>query len=179
MARVKQIIHANIVVRDIERSVRFYTEYLGARVVRDWPGESPHSAIALGFEGVPVARWHAYMLRFGEGDDLTFPQIDLLQWIDPPSEGEPYDRLNHVGIARIALEVEDIQGLYEELIAKGVEFISPPVSMNPATERGRRTKICCLKDPDGVVIELVGRVSAEQAAAEHAEAAPVGSAGEE
>ena len=155
-AEVTHIIHANVVVRDIERSKRFYTEMLGARVVRDWHGESSTTPIALGFEGVEVARWHAYMLRWGEGDDTAFPQIDLLQWLEPESTGEAVDRLNNIGIARIALGVTNVDELYRDLSAKGVDFVSPPVPINPATERGRRMKICCLRDPDGVFIELVG-----------------------
>jgi catechol 2,3-dioxygenase-like lactoylglutathione lyase family enzyme len=152
--QVTHIIHANLVVRDIETSRRFYTEYLGARVVREWAGEEPGLAVALGFDVVP--RWHAYLLRWGEGDDSTFPQLDLLQWIDPPSTGSAPLCLNQVGIARLALGVDNIDEIHERLERAGVEFISAPLPVNPATERGRRVKLCCLRDPDGIIVELVG-----------------------
>jgi catechol 2,3-dioxygenase-like lactoylglutathione lyase family enzyme len=152
---IRELVHTNLVVSDVERSVAFYTDMLGARVVRDWWGESETTAIAFGL-GVKVAKWHAYMLRFGEGDDATFPQLDLLEWIEPKSVGSSLSVMNHIGIPRICAEVADVDQVYETLSARGVEFISPPVVFNPATERGRRTKAVCLKDPDGIVIELVG-----------------------
>jgi lactoylglutathione lyase len=151
---VTEIIHANIVVRDVERSVKFYTELLGARIIRDWWGEGETTGIAMGFDR--PAKWHAYMLRWGEGDEYAFPQIDLLQWLEPESVGEPYPVLNHIGIARVAFMVEDIGPICERLKAAGVEFISEPVPMNPKTERGSRTFVVMLKDPDGIFIELVG-----------------------
>lgn len=152
---ITQLVHVNIVVSDVERSVEFYTEVLGARVVRDWWGESDTTGEVLGLGSDPV-RWHAYMLRWGEGDDGTFPQIDLLQWIEPTSDGVPYARMNHIGIPRICLEAPDLDEMYERLLAQGVEFLSPPAPINRHTERGRRTKVVCLKDPDGIVIELIG-----------------------
>ena len=151
---VTQIIHANIVVRDVEQSIKFYRDMLGARVIRDWWGDSETVGDALGF-GRP-GKWHAYMLRWGEGDENTFPQIDLLQWLDPPGEGSPYPVLNHIGIARVALMVDDMDEIYQRLRSAGVDFLSEPKPINPKTERGGRLLICCLKDPDGTFIELVG-----------------------
>ncbi|MPZ23036.1 MAG: hypothetical protein GEU28_05720 [Dehalococcoidia bacterium] len=156
MARITQLIHVNIVVSDIQESVKFYTEMLGARVIREWHGESETSGEVLGF-GKGTARWHAFLLRWGEGDEMAFPQIDLLQWLDPPSVGKPYDTMAHVGIPRICLEVDNIDEIYAELAAKGVSFLTKPKPLNPKTERGSRTKIVCLLDPDGTTIELIGR----------------------
>jgi catechol 2,3-dioxygenase-like lactoylglutathione lyase family enzyme len=150
-----EIIHANIVVRDVEKSVKFYTELLGARVVRDWWGESEGIGESFGFDR--TARWHCYMLRWGEGDDNTFPQIDLLQWLDPPAVGEPYPVINHLGIARIALMVDDIDGMYQRLVGAGATLLSEPKPFSPHTERGRRLRFVTVKDPDGIFIELVGR----------------------
>ena len=50
---IDQLIHVNIVVSDAERSMKFYTEVLGARVVRDWWGESDTPGLALGISDGP------------------------------------------------------------------------------------------------------------------------------
>lgn len=152
---ITQLVHVNLVVADVERSVDFYTNVLGARIVRDWWGESETTGEVLGF-GKRTIKWHAYMLRWGKGNDATFPQIDLLEWIEPKSIGAPYRHMNNIGIPRICVETPDVDAMYEELRDKGVEFLSPPRLANPRTKRGSKTKVCCLRDPDGIVIELIG-----------------------
>lgn len=152
---IDQLVHVNIVVSDIERSLPFYTEVLGARVVRDWWGDSDTVGRALGISDGP-AKWHAYMLRFGDGDEHDFPQIDLLQWIDPEAGGRPYDTVAHIGIPRIALHCADCDALYERAQAFGAECLSEPLPMNSSTSRGSQVKVLCIKDPDGTIIEAIG-----------------------
>ena len=41
-------------------------------------------------------------------------------------QGHAYERLNHAGIARIALKCEDVKAAYQELKAKGFTFFSEP-----------------------------------------------------
>ena len=94
------------------------------------------------------------MIRFGDDEGATV--IDLLQWLKPASYGEPYDRLNHVGIARMALAVDDVDKTYNDLKAKGVKFISSPQVID-LKRGGGSTKIVVCKDPDGIAVEFVER----------------------
>jgi len=88
---------------------------LGARAVGDDRKavaergvDSRTVGIAMGFGGMP--EWRATYIHFAEGEQATV--IDLLQWIEPASTGKPYDRLNRIGIPRIALAVDDIDKTY-------------------------------------------------------------------
>ncbi|MDO8674037.1 MAG: VOC family protein [Dehalococcoidia bacterium] len=148
---IKRMIHANIVVSDLERSLRFYRDILGAKVLFELDAETPDPALgtALGFTG--AASYHGYLLGIGKGREATL--IDLIQWLRPPGEGAPYDRMNHLGIARLALEVDDVDRAYDDLKAKGAKFISAPVDLHLPTVGG--TRIAALKDPDGIILELV------------------------
>lgn len=111
---INRIIHVNIVCTNLERSLRFYHDTLGGDVIISKPvgarkTESLGSGIAMGFGG--PSQWGAYYIGFGD-PNREQTVIDLLQWTKPASTGKPYDRLNHVGIARIALGVDNLDKTY-------------------------------------------------------------------
>ncbi len=87
------------------------------------------------------------------GDDPNAPVLDLVQFIDPPPQGEPYQSLNNIGICRIAFTVDDIDRAYEELKAKGVQFVAPLKKVDGPG--GAKIGVVCFKDPDGTVLELL------------------------
>ncbi|MBL7178010.1 MAG: VOC family protein [Desulfobacteraceae bacterium] len=158
---INRIIHLNVVVSDLEKSLKFYCDLLGGHIlggaekkaVIERKTESRGVGIALGLGD--TAEWRACLIRFGYDKEATV--IDLLQWINPPSTGKPYDTLNNVGIPRIALAVDDVEKTYNDLKEKGVEFISPPqdVDLSPETPGQGLIKIVTCKDPDGTAIEFV------------------------
>jgi catechol 2,3-dioxygenase-like lactoylglutathione lyase family enzyme len=164
-----RFVHANIVVTDAERSVKFYTEILGGRVVREWISESETAGTGLGL-GIGVVKFKTYFLRWGQEDhDLRwgegpndFPILDLVEFVEPKAVGAPYQVMNHIGIPRLCFEVDDMDATYEEIRSKGVRFLSEPVQVNPKTKRGAITKVCALYDPDGIVIELIGPLHRSQ-----------------
>jgi catechol 2,3-dioxygenase-like lactoylglutathione lyase family enzyme len=156
-----RFVHVNIVVSDIDKSLKFYCDMLGGRAVGDDRKavaergvDSTTVGIAMGFGGKP--EWRATYIHFGEGADFEAMQIDLLQWIKPASYGKPYGRMNHIGIPRIALAVDDVDKTYNDLKVKGVEFISPPQVIDLKRGRGPGKIVAC-KDPDGTVIEFTQR----------------------
>ncbi|MGE0306841.1 MAG: VOC family protein [Acidimicrobiia bacterium] len=152
---LKQLIHANIVVSDAERSVEFYTTALGGRVVREWVDESETAAEALGL-GIGTLKFKAYLLRWGEGGADSYPLLDIVQFISPEAFGRPYPAMNHLGIARLCFEVDDIDATFEHVRSMGVRCLSEPKPINPRTKRGSITKVFAVYDPDGTVIELLG-----------------------
>lgn len=160
---VKGIFHINIVCSNLETSLHFYRDLLGARVVAELGEggmESKEIAVLLGFQGSAACK--GYLLRFGaEGSPGSYTTIDLLQWIKPQVIGRPYESLNHVGITRICLPVDDLDMTYQELKDNGAEFLSPPVNiaLKLFSEDISCFRMCCVKDPDGVILELSGPVT--------------------
>jgi hypothetical protein len=52
--------------------------------------------------GVEVKKLRGVFMRLG--DDPKAPALDLVQFLDPPpSQGDPYPTLNHIGICRSLL----------------------------------------------------------------------------
>lgn len=99
------------------------------------------------FEGKVVGRFQARgmtLVRMQVGDVcLAFsPQRD--------DEPEPQSGL-HWGAYELGFLVEDLPKTYEELKARGAEFISSPTEMRPGVQAA------FVRAPDGVKIELLHR----------------------
>jgi len=143
---ISGVLHVNINCSDFERSRRFY-EQLGFRVLMhvDPRGEAEVAA-AVGMSSYVV---RGALMRHRDGS-----VIDLLEWCDPRHEHPPYGRLDHLGIARVALTTTDLDADMAELAAAGVAFLSETPAQVPAPGGGT-TRFICFRDPDGTVLELV------------------------
>lgn len=144
---LQRLFHVNVCVRDMERSIRFYQD-LGFNKVNDFTLDDPSVGDAL---GVKAKKLRGVFMRLG--NDANAPVLDLVQFIDPPTQGKPYPTLNNVGICRIAFTVDDIDKTYEDLKAKGIEFVAPLKKI--AGPGGAKIGVVCFKDPDGTVLELM------------------------
>jgi catechol 2,3-dioxygenase-like lactoylglutathione lyase family enzyme len=142
------LVHVNVNCSNFERSRAFY-EMLGFELLMDAPERNTEEvAAAVGLE--------PYLLRGAlmRLADARFPfVIDLIEWKDPSDPSPPYARLNHLGIARIAMASSDLDGDMQRLKAEGVEFISEPATV--VWEDHPDSRFVCFKDPDGTVLELV------------------------
>ena len=113
-----------IVVSDVDRSRRFYSEVLGGEVVM--AGEP--SIVALANSWV--------ILNVGGGPTEDKPTVTL----EPPQDPNRTSAFMNIRVA-------DIASLYQEWSARGAEFITPP--QQRATEIR-----CYIRDPDGHLIEV-------------------------
>lgn len=142
-------VHVNVNCSDFERSRAFY-ERLGFRVLTEVPETgAPGVPEAVGLPGYRVRG--ALMALDGV---RGAPLIDLLEWRTPRDEAPPYAKLNHLGIARIALRTGDLDADVAELKRAGVELLSEPATV-PASGGMVGSRFVCFLDPDGTVLELV------------------------
>ncbi len=131
---------------NLDRSLEFY-KAIGFREVAGI-GESG-GGLEKGLR-IPSPRARGRLLRLGE--DSNSIRLDLIEWLSPRTEGRAYPRLNHAGIARIALHTTNLQRTYEELKSKGIEFYSEPQVLQLP---GGSCLFACFEDPDGTVLELI------------------------
>ena len=165
-AEFERIFHVNICVTDLDRSLKWYQEVLGMKVVEGpFMGEGPAMrGIGIGAESVGVdsktaVKVRGAFLRWSDNEHEAV--IDLLEFINPRPVGAPYETLHNIGIARIALGVKDVDAAYEDLKSKGVKFITPPVSisnMEGAQSLLSEIAYCCFYDPDRTILELYGKI---------------------
>lgn len=145
---VSGFVHAQINVSDLERSISFY-EMLGFEVISKGTIKDPGVFAALGVQGT---RMRGAFLRIPGRSTKVTPMIDMIQFIDPPPDGVPYPTLNHLGIARLCFQVEDIEAAAARLQALGVELVGP-VGELVTKGGGMTSKVLCFRDPDGTVLE--------------------------
>jgi catechol 2,3-dioxygenase-like lactoylglutathione lyase family enzyme len=139
--------HSGFVVRDIEKIVKFYRDDLGLTVMREVDSVAPPEG---NHTGIPGAHRTLVFVGKPEGHHA----LELVHYVDPPSpEGEHLDR-NVIGAAHICFNVTDLEQLYKDLTAKGIEFVTPPI-INKDAKPGTTRAICYCKDPEGNFVELI------------------------
>lgn len=153
---VQSRIHFNTNVSDFEASREFYGK-LGFTTLSGFPDtNTPAMAEAIGiktptdYDGSKGDFAGGYLLH-GELIELSaFGRgvIDLIEFTIPRNDEPPYARLNHLGMARAAMNTTDIEADFAYMESIGVNFLSPP------TTRSDGTKFAIFTDPDGVFYEL-------------------------
>jgi catechol 2,3-dioxygenase-like lactoylglutathione lyase family enzyme len=142
---VKSIRHPGIVVSDLERSMRFYCDLLGFKVVRKMEESGPHMDRMLGLNDVRVT---TVKMIVDEGGAM----LELLAFLSPlPCEGMARN-IHTIGLSHIAFVVENVDELYRRLSDAGVAFLSSP-QLSP----DGFSKVAFCRDPDGIFVELIER----------------------
>ena len=137
--------HTGLVVSDMERSLTFYRDTLGFKEELNAIREGPGISEVVGF---PDARLHIVYLGTG---DLKH-SVELIQYLNPPGGRVAPTNRNDVGATHLGIVVDDLDSVYQELSAKGVKFLTPPVQRESSIY-GR--KVCYLQDPDGNWLEFL------------------------
>ncbi len=139
--------HIAIGVRDMERSLAFYRDTLGFEVVRDEVQPTAGTVLPALYKTEHRERRVA-TLYWERARGSAF--LVLSEHNDKPVSGEPI-KLDEVGIHHVGFWVDDVPGVYEELRAKGVEFVVEPtvVEIQDGTFHS-----AFLVDPDGILLQL-------------------------
>lgn len=140
--------HLNIVVADMARSLEFYVGLLGLRQTFE---TELHGEWIETVTGVAGASAHCvFVMPSGGGC-----RLELLQYRSPTGEFlAPNSLANTLGIRHFALDVDGLDHWYERLRASGIDFFSAPVTVPFRIVDGIQKRLCYLKDPDGVIVEL-------------------------
>lgn len=147
---IRAIDHVNIVVADLERSVRFYCDVLGCRKTHDVHMEGAWIERIIGLRG--VTGLVAFVEPPGGG-----VRIELLEYRAPPGVALPENsRANTRGLRHVAFRVDDLAGMAARLRAAGVPLFSDPVRVPPGVAQfaAGDKSLLYFTDPDGVILEL-------------------------
>lgn len=115
-----------LVVSDLDASVAWYDDVLGARLERTYGG----SSAVFDFNG-------SWLLLVTGGEPTE----------DKPDVGfAPSDDLSRVSHS-FTIRVQDCQSAYEALVARGATFLTPPYDWGAEIR-------CFFRDPDGHLFEI-------------------------
>ena len=155
---IERIYHVGVNCTDMQKSMEFYSGHLGLDATPvTIPGHlreyyDPALKKILGLDETGKVDFEPYFLTGNEAENATY--IDFIQWNSPKSFGQPYASLNHLGIARVALLVDDIDAMYDRLVSSGIKCISEPKTVT-AKPSGAQFRCLAFRDPDGTVMEFV------------------------
>lgn len=133
--------HTGIICRDIKKSLYFYKNLLGLKIVQEFWDDTNYINKVSGLKNAKV---HFIKLKMGSGEIL-----ELLRY---PTHNTKLPKLPiyNTGILHIALQVKNIEKIYMRLKKKGIKFISKPTLSSE-----KFAKVCFCLDPNNVRVELV------------------------
>ena len=123
-----RVLHTMIRVGDLDRSIRFYTEVLGMRLLRRQ--DYPDGKFTLAFVG------------FGPETEQSVIELTYNYGVERYELGS--------GFGHIALAVEDARAACAQIAQRGGKVVRPAGPMKHGA-----TVIAFVEDPDGYKIELI------------------------
>jgi lactoylglutathione lyase len=123
-----RLLHTMIRVGDLDRSIAFYTEVLGMKLLRR--KDYPNGKFTMAFVG------------YGDESDTAVIELTYNYDVDSYDLGE--------GFGHVAIGVEDIYKTCDAIRAQGGLISRQPGPMKHGT-----TVLAFVKDPDGYAIELI------------------------
>jgi lactoylglutathione lyase len=125
-----RILHTMLRVGDLQRSIRFYTDVLGMKVLRTT--DRPEQKYTLAFVG------------YGDESEHAVLELTYNYGVDAYELGTAY--------GHVALEVPDAAAACTAVRSKGGK-----VTREVGPVKGGTTVIAFVEDPDGYKIELIER----------------------
>lgn len=145
---IESLFHFTVNATNFERSLAFY-QTIGFHLLRDnrdmvWPD------YVAGNFGMKKAQGRGALLGIGSGPDHT--RLDLIEWLEPAYDPPPAKPWSERVPRIIALRTRNVRAAYEDLSAKGIEFITPPRNMDP---KSGIVGVMLCRDPDGLLVEFI------------------------
>ncbi len=144
---IRELIHVNINVTDIFRSLDFY-EALGFTVMHVFgQREGPDSWTPMEMRR---RRCRGVVLSLSDHPRAA-TKIELLEWMEPKTQPAAPRDVTQAGVARVALRTRDLVPFVERLRSMGIEFESAPVEIDVVGA----SRFVLFRDPDGTLLELI------------------------
>ena len=149
---ILHIIHINLHVTDLERSIAFY-EKLGFEIMHDL---GRHEARPVGAVRINDrieyggGRVKAVVMSLGD-HPKSATKLELMQFVDPPATPKPPKPAHEAGTHRICMRCKDLHETVAELAAEGLHFPSKPIEIDVIGAK----RFILFPDPDDNLLELI------------------------
>jgi catechol 2,3-dioxygenase-like lactoylglutathione lyase family enzyme len=139
---VRDIDHIGITVPDIEATIRFFRDVLGAEISEPHLYDDPRIGTIIGIPGVRNIICQA---------SVGGKRFELLQYVAPADRAAPRIRACDTGHFHIALKVDDIEAVIDRMRAHGFE----PANAVQRGVGGAGLSAAYCYGVDGLVFELI------------------------
>lgn len=139
---IKEARHIGIVVKNLDKSLEFYRDLLGLKIVREMDESGRYIDNMLSLKNVKVRT-----VKMSANNGVTL--IELLEFKSPLGN-QRNCKVNDIGVSHIAFTVNDLNKCYEFFKGNGIKFNAPP-QISP----DGCAKVTFCHDPDNNPIELV------------------------
>ena len=144
------VTHIGVCVRDMEKSLRFYRDALGMKVIGEKITDITEGGTQTArLENYKHERNTRHWVSLSYGDDAT-PTLTLTSHPGEAPDGQPI-LLDQVGISHKSFGVADVASLADELVAKGIQLARSRESYTGPTGEIRSIYV---RDPDGVLVQF-------------------------
>jgi catechol 2,3-dioxygenase-like lactoylglutathione lyase family enzyme len=160
-------VHFNTNVRNFDAANEFYVK-IGIEEFMGFPDVNTQAmarAIGIktpttydGSQGGEAGGYqlHGKLMSVDFSDALKGGMIDLIEFKIPKRDEPPYEKLNHLGIAKATMYTANIAADYEYMKGIGIKFISAPVT------RSDGTTFAIFTDLDGTYYQLIEKEHDEE-----------------
>ena len=147
-AQVKRVGSIGITVKDLNRSIVFYRDVLGFRVIKEWEAYGDVYEKEQGLFGI-----HFKTARLQLGEE----SIELTDYLTSGGRSNPEDaKSNDLLFQHIAIVVSDMDRAYQHLRKYNVEHVSTgPQTIPSSNVASAGIRAFYFHDPDGHNLELI------------------------
>ncbi|WP_108398619.1 VOC family protein [Devosia submarina] len=124
--------HVGITVKNIDKSLAFYVDLLGLKLLVRRPGQNGDEMAFLDAKGPMI--------------EMICPATGALTAEDVA--------VGRAGVRHLTFNFESVDETYRKLLDAGVDMVEPP---RDAHNRDIARRLAFCRDPDGIMIELIER----------------------
>jgi catechol 2,3-dioxygenase-like lactoylglutathione lyase family enzyme len=146
LSLIIRVSHTSFTVADVEKSVEFYRDLLGMKLISLSERPPDFSERVTGIKGAHLKV--AYL-------EIGGTQLELIQYLSPI--GKKLDTTTcNIGSSHLAFDVDNIDEMVRSLKENGVHVVTKePVVVPAGPNKGNR--IVYLNDYDGITLEFIQR----------------------
>ena len=146
---VGQIYHVGLTVSDMDQSIHFYRDILGLKFQGEILMDGEATEVLFDRKGA-----RARVAYLNGSDNIEMPPVELIQFLDMPSQKREGD-LFMTSISELCFYTDDIDAVYERLVAHNVPCLSEPQDFDFTKDGFGKSRAFYFRDPDGIILEMM------------------------
>lgn len=146
---VGRIYHVGLTVSNLDRSIVFYRDILGLELQGQVLMEGEETDKLFNRKNS-----RARLAYLNGSKNIETPPIELIQFIGMETKKQESD-LFTTSILEVCFYTDDIDKVYENLLANKVDCLSEPQYFDFSSAGFGKSKAFYFKDPDGIILEMM------------------------